>query len=67
MNRNDSHLFGTGFAVFCFLLACAPLRATDSPAKKPNFILFLADDLGWNGLGCYGSDLYETPHVDQLA
>lgn len=34
---------------------------------KPNIILFFIDDLGWTDLGCYGSDLYETPHIDQLA
>ena len=26
-----------------------------------------ADDLGWTDFGCYGSDLYETPHIDRLA
>lgn len=35
--------------------------------SKPNIILFLVDDLGWTGPGCYGSDLHETPHVDRLA
>ena len=35
--------------------------------KQPNIILFLADDLGWTGLNCFGSDLYETPNLDKLA
>lgn len=34
---------------------------------KPNIILFLADDLGWTGLQCFGSDFYETPNLDKLA
>lgn len=33
----------------------------------PNIVMFLADDLGWTGLGCFGSDLYETPNLDALA
>src|SRR4051812_29433188 len=41
------------------------LRATDPP--RPNVIVILADDLGWTDLACYGSDLYETPHLDRLA
>ena len=35
--------------------------------KQPNIVLILADDLGWADLACYGSDLHETPHLDQLA
>jgi arylsulfatase A-like enzyme len=34
---------------------------------RPNVIVILADDLGWTDLGCYGSDLYESPHLDRLA
>lgn len=35
--------------------------------KPPNIILILADDLGWTDLGCFGSDLYQSPHLDALA
>src|SRR5688572_24274081 len=40
--------------------------AADSPPKL-NLIVVLADDLGWTDLSCYGSDLYQSPHLDQLA
>lgn len=36
-------------------------------AEKPNIVFILVDDLGWMDLGCYGSDYYETPHIDRLA
>jgi arylsulfatase A-like enzyme len=36
-------------------------------AARPNVVFLLADDLGWTDLGCYGSDFYETPHLDRLA
>lgn len=49
------------------LFLCAFLLSLPAHAEKPNFIFLLADDLGWNGLGCYGSDLHETPNLDQLA
>lgn len=36
-------------------------------ARKPNFIVFYCDDLGYGDLGCYGSEDVKTPHLDQLA
>jgi len=35
--------------------------------KRPNIILIMADDLGYECLGCNGSKRYQTPHLDQLA
>ena len=37
------------------------------PCRRPNFVFFLADDLGWRDTGCYGSTFYETPNIDRLA
>lgn len=34
---------------------------------RPNIICIVVDDLGWSDLGCYGADLHETPHIDNLA
>ena len=38
-----------------------------SDTKKPNVILILADDLGYETLGCNGGLSYKTPVLDQLA
>jgi arylsulfatase A len=36
-------------------------------APKPNFVLILADDLGWADLPQYGNRFNETPRLDRLA
>jgi len=35
--------------------------------RKPNFVLLMADDLGYGDLSCYGSEFVKTPHLDALA
>lgn len=35
--------------------------------RKPNIILIMADDLGQETLGVYGSNSYQTPNLDRLA
>ena len=32
-----------------------------------NVVLFVADDLGWRDLQCYGSSFYQTPNLDRLS
>jgi arylsulfatase A len=47
------------------LLVATPLSAEEKP--KTNFIVFLADDLGWGDLACYGNPEMETPNLDTFA
>lgn len=49
------------------LTARGLLLKTASTHTKPNFVIFLVDDLGWSDGGVFGSDLYETPNIDRLA
>jgi len=41
--------------------------ATLVSSKKPNIILIMADDIGYECFGCYGSKSYKTPVLDELA
>ena len=48
-------------------LLCALVSSFLCAQERPNIVFILADDLGYGGLNCYGTDWLETPHIDQLA
>ncbi|MEY4977227.1 MAG: Arylsulfatase [Pseudomonadota bacterium] len=48
------------------LVLLASTTVLAHPAKRPNVLLILADDLGFSDLGSYGSEI-ATPHLDALA
>lgn len=49
-------------------MAPAPVQAEAAPAAavRPNFLVIVADDLGWSDLGAFGGEI-ETPNLDALA
>lgn len=51
-------LIGIAFAI--------PAMALPSD-DRPNILLIMADDIGIDGIGCYGGESYETLRVDRLA
>ena len=44
-----------------------PLNAAAQHSNKPNVVLIIGDDIGYNDLGCYNSPDALTPHIDSLA
>ncbi|XP_068769572.1 arylsulfatase G isoform X1 [Struthio camelus] len=50
------------------LCGCAELPAPRGAARqKPNFIIVLADDLGWGDIGANWAETKDTPNLDELA
>ena len=54
-------------------ILCAALLVTLSAAnavaqaQRPNIVLILADDLGYETIACNGGESYRTPAIDQMA
>jgi len=60
----------TLFSLLGILLITALSSCSESRPEKPNVVMILADDLGWQDVGCYDIDEpcpYETPNIDKLS
>jgi arylsulfatase A-like enzyme len=53
------------FTLATALLLVSP--ATSAEPSKPNFVVFVADDMGWGDSATYGHPLIQTPNLDKLA
>ena len=54
--------------VFKFLIFfLITISCSNSLTKKPNIIVFIADDVSWDDFACYGNDDVITPNIDALA
>ena len=49
------------------LLALVVSTQANVPPNQPNFILIMADNLGYGDIGPFGSKLHRTPNLDRMA
>lgn len=48
-------------------IACISRLGHCLDEKAKNVIIFIADDLGYSDLSCFGNELIQTPNIDKLA
>lgn len=53
--------------VVVFVSGCNAVQKEIPEVERPNIVFIMADDLGYNELGCYGQEIIRTPNIDQLA
>ncbi len=53
--------------ILAALLVVFSTLAAASTAAPPNFVIIMADDMGYADASCYGNEAYEMPALDRLA
>ncbi len=57
--------------IFCRILTVlsllSPIGICVSAQQRPNVIVILSDDGGYDDFGCFGGEEVHTPHIDELA
>ncbi len=70
MNRRGFLKWASSVAASAVITKCAPglaqASAPPAPARKPNILVIVADDMGFSDLGCYGGEI-QTPNLNRLA
>ena len=76
LERRNASVF-EWFALTCVCVlalgfAMEPLSAQGKTAQgksptKPNFIIVMVDDMGYEGVSCFGNPYFDTPEIDRLA
>ncbi|MBV6647734.1 MAG: sulfatase [Cyclobacteriaceae bacterium] len=52
------------FLLVLVIISCQPIQ---QDVRRPNILVFLADDWSWPHAGIYGDSLVSTPHFDRMA
>ncbi len=50
-----------------WLVVSLLLCASKAWCENPNIVLIMADDIAYDNVGCYGSQHFKTPRLDQLS
>ena len=53
--------------VFLIIILFSCETSFSKKSNKPNFVIFIADDISWDDLGCYGNKFVKTPNIDKLS
>lgn len=54
-------------AILCTIVSAAFMAVAAGATERPNIVLIMADDFGYECLTANGGESYQTPHLDRLA
>jgi len=70
IDMNTRNLIIKFFFGIVFIFSLSTISCSDtnqSKSEQPNFIILLADDMGYGDWGCFGQEKIQIPYIDELA
>ena len=65
--QDSSRLAVWACAIFATVFSFRTTDCLSAPPARPNIVLIMADDLGYEALNCYGGLDFETPNLNRMA
>ena len=62
MRLNSIYVLG-----LMILIALTQCKKSQNTENKPNFIVFIADDVSWDDLSVYGNEYVKTPNIESMS
>jgi len=59
------HAFRLVVCLCLVVIGLSPLQSAEK--RKPNFVVIMVDDMGYEGVSCFGNPYFKTPEIDRLA
>lgn len=56
---------GRDCVFLCLCIQCA--LTGNAEDRRPNFVVIMVDDMGYEGVSCFGNPYFQTPEIDRLA
>ncbi len=66
-NWREPRNFTLGFIFIFAAILLGQLKLAAAEPVRPNFIIILADDMGYGDIGCFGAKTNRTPNLDRMA
>jgi arylsulfatase A-like enzyme len=67
LNKSLYVFLVSALAMYSISAQESKIDVLNNPINKPNFIIIMADDLGYGDISCYGNTYINTPNIDRLS
>lgn len=62
-----NNIFNPKFYLVIFTFILWGWQLSSQENRTPNFVIIMADDMGYSDIGCFGATIFQTPNLDKIS